>query len=57
LITPVGPMRTGLIQISPRYQTVYRLFEIILEWELSRGWNSNPMFYGNSLLQKTFNLM
>jgi len=34
---PVNPPRLGLIHISPNYQTVYRSFEIILEWVLSIG--------------------
>ena len=34
---PVNPPRLGLIHISPSYQTVYRSFEIILEWVLSIG--------------------
>jgi len=32
------------------YWTIYRSFEIILEWELSIDWNSNPMLYANPLL-------
>ena len=35
MMTPVNP--PGLIHISPSYQTVYRSFEIILEWVLSIG--------------------
>jgi len=38
MITPVNPLRTKLIHISPSYWTIYRSFEIILEWELSIGW-------------------
>jgi len=34
MITPVNPPRLRLIHI-PSYQTVYRSFEIILEWVLS----------------------
>jgi len=52
MITPVIPLRTRLIYISPSYLTIYRSFEIILEWKLSTYWNSNPMFYANPLLQK-----
>ena len=37
MITPVNPPRLRLIHISPSYQTVYRSFEIILEWVLSIG--------------------
>ena len=37
MITPVNPPRLRLIHISPRYQTVYRSFEIMLEWVLSIG--------------------
>ena len=35
MITPVNPPRLRLIHISPSYQTVYRSFEILLEWALS----------------------
>ena len=37
MIMPVNPPRRRLIHISPSYQTVYRSFEIILEWVLSIG--------------------
>ena len=37
MITLVNPPRLRLIHISPSYQTVYRSFEIILEWGLSVG--------------------
>jgi len=37
MITPVNPPRLRLIHISPSYQTVYRSFEIILEWVPSIG--------------------
>jgi len=37
MIMPVNPPRLRLIHISPSYQTVYRSFEIILEWVLSIG--------------------
>ena len=37
MITPVKPPRLRLIHTSPSYQTVYRSFEIILEWVLSIG--------------------
>ena len=36
-ITPFNPPRLRLINISASYQTVYRSFEIILEWILSIG--------------------
>jgi len=32
MITPVSPVRTRLIYISPNSRTIYRSFEIILEW-------------------------
>ena len=35
MITTVNPSRLRLIHSSPSYQTVYRSFEIILEWVLS----------------------
>ena len=34
---PVGPLPARLIHISPRYWTIYRSFEISLEWELTIG--------------------
>ena len=37
MITPVNPPRLRLIHISPSYQTIYRSFEIIVEWLLSIG--------------------
>ena len=37
MITPVNPPRRRVIHISPSYQTVYRSFEINLEWVLSIG--------------------
>ena len=37
MITPVNTPSLRLIHISPSYQTVYRSFEIILEWVLSIG--------------------
>jgi len=37
IITPVNPLRLKLIHISPSYSTVYRSFEIILEWTPSIG--------------------
>jgi len=51
MITPVNPLRLRPIHISPSYRTVYRSFEIINGY-CSLDWNSNPMFYANSLLQK-----
>ena len=52
MITPVNPPRLRLIHISPSYQTVYRSFEIILEWALSIGLEFKSLFYANPLLQK-----
>jgi len=37
MITPVSPLRTGLIHISPSHWMIYRSFEIILECEQSIG--------------------
>ena len=37
MITLANPPRLRLIHVSPSYQTVYRSFEIILEWVLSIG--------------------
>jgi len=58
IITPVNPPRLRLIHISPSYQTVYRSFEIILEWVYSVGLE----FKSNVLCKpvaskKTFNLI
>jgi len=50
MVTPVSPLRTGLIHISPSYWTIFYSFEIILEWEKS-------VFYANPLLQKIVNLI
>jgi len=52
MITPVRPLRTRIIYISPSYWTVYHSFEIILEWDCPLDWNSKSMFYAISLLQK-----
>ena len=32
MITPVSPVRTRLIHISPNSRAIHRSFEIILEW-------------------------
>jgi len=49
-MTPVSPLRTTIIHISPIYQTIYRSFEMILEWGLSKwGLNSNTIFNANTL--------
>jgi len=34
---PVSSLCTRLIHVSPSYRTIYRPFEIILEWEASIG--------------------
>jgi len=52
IITPVNPLCLRLIHISPSYRTVYRSFDIILEWNCPLDCNWNPMFYANPLLQK-----
>jgi len=57
MITPIILPRIRLIHISSSNWTIYRMFEIIIEWDLSADWNSNPMFYANLLLQKTINLL
>jgi len=46
MITPVSPVRTRLIHISPSYWLVYRYSRMI-----TVHWNSYPM------LQKTVNLI
>ena len=51
IITPVNPLRTRLIHISPSYKTIYRSFEIILKRETSIGLEFK-MFYANPLFQK-----
>jgi len=40
MITPVSPLLTTLVDISPSYWTIYCLFEIILEIE---NWTSYPI--------------
>jgi len=57
MITLFSPLRTRLIHISPSYWKMYRWFDVIVDWELFVGWNRNPMFYENPLLQKPFNLI
>ena len=53
VITPVSPLLTRLIRISPSCWTINRSFEIILNnWKHPLDWISNSMFYTNSLLQK-----
>jgi len=42
MMKPFRLQLTRLIDISPSYWTIYRLFEIILEYKLSIYWNSNP---------------
>jgi len=52
MITPVSPLRSRLIHISPSYYwKIRRSFEIILEWEMSTGLKFISMFYANPLLQ------
>jgi len=46
MITPVSPLLTSLIHISPGCWTIYRLFEILLEMELFTGldFKSNVLY-------------
>jgi len=46
MIMSVNPPRLRLIHINPSYQTVYRLFESILEWVLTIGleFKSNVLY-------------
>jgi len=46
MLTPVSPLRTRLIHISPSCWTIYRSFEIILKMELSTGldFKSNVLY-------------
>ena len=58
MITPVNPPRLRLIRISPSYQTVYRSFEIILEWVLSIGLEFKSSVLCKPIAsKKTFNLI
>jgi len=52
MITPVIPLSTSLVCISPSYWTIYHSFKIIVEWEMSIDWNSNPMCYANPFFSK-----
>jgi len=55
--TPVSPLRTRLVRIGPSYWTIFRSFEIIVEWELSIRLELNPMLYAHYCFIKTFNLI
>jgi len=57
MITPVGSLRTRLIHISPSYWTIYRSFEIILEWEQSIGLECMTNVLCKSIASKTFNVI
>jgi len=58
MITPFNPPRLRLIHISPSYQTVYRSFEIILEWVLSIGLEfKSKCCMQTHCFKKTFNLI
>ena len=52
MITPVNPPRLRLIHISPSYQTVHLRLKLFSNGYCPLDWNSNPMFYANTLLQK-----
>jgi len=52
MITPVSPLRARLIHISPSYWTIYRSFEIILEWKLSIGLKYKSNFLCKSIASK-----
>ena len=55
MIMPVIPLITKPIRIGPSCWTIYRWFEIFLEnGNCPLDWISNPMFYTNSLLPKTY---
>jgi len=48
VIAPVSPLRTRLIHIRI-YWTIYRWFEIFLEWELSIGLEVKSNVLGESI--------
>jgi len=56
MITPVNPPRLRHIDIRPSYQTVYRSFEIILEWVLFIGIQIQCSVQTHCF-KKTFNLI
>jgi len=51
MITPISPLRTRLIHIILSCWTIFRSFEIILDWELSIGMEFILMFYPNPLFK------
>ena len=58
MIAPVSPLSTRLIHISPSYWTIYRSFEIILEWGTVH-WLGIRSQYSMQIhcFKKTFNLI
>jgi len=51
MITPVRPLFTRLIHISPSYCTSYCSFKFILEWELPIG--NCPLDFKSNVLYKS----
>jgi len=56
MITPVSPVRSVLMYISPSYWTICRSFEIIREWGPSTGLEFKCCMQIHCF-KKTFNLI
>ena len=52
MITPVNPPRLRLIDISRVTRQFIGRLKLFWNWYCPLGWNSNPKFYANPLLQK-----
>jgi len=55
--TPGRPLLNRLINISRGYWTIFRPFEIVLEWELSLGLEFKSNILCKPIVSKTFNLI
>jgi len=55
MITPVNRLRTRLvvIEIHPSYWTIYRSFEISLEWEVTCNMNAKGQTWNENIRTMT----
>jgi len=56
MITPLDPLHTRLIHISPSCWTLYRSFEIILEWGSSNGLEFNSNVIWKAIASKKYSI-
>jgi len=56
MTTPVRPLRTRLIDISPNYWTIFCSFAINLKWELSIGLEFTFNAICKSITSKNFSI-